>query len=1028
MSDTADTTGVRAELRRTPPQAPRRLRVVVVTRLAGGGTGPGAQLVRAVRTLGHHVVHLDPTDHRVLLLRRWRPDVLAVAGDGLVTDPATDLSGATVVDLTDLLGAGAAWEVLVADVPPDPAAGADVLAVTSGPPAPRHATGLDALVRGRRSVRLLDLAASGAPRGLALLQALDAAPVVLDLTPAGGSGSAEHAQVLSTAAARGCHVVRWGPDDEPLPAVDVDPAGRAERVRRAAGAGLLEHRVTQRLAGLGRDDRPEPGPPRVVAVSGWYGAANTGDDLILEAVAGALEQRVPDVLVEVAASDPRRVLAQHGLAAFRRTDTVAAEAVARRSTAVVHGGGGLWHDHGFALNGGLAGTFTGAKGSPSGQAALPLMGVMLGARYDVVGMGVGPLRDPDAAAVVAHLAGHADTVTVRDEPSRALLESLPDHGGRRPPVTVAPDVVYGLSLPDPLPAPRPQVTAGDRPVIAVSLREWPRRGAALDALPRLLDDLADRLGARVVGVPMMAADRDLLRRVLAGLRAPTEVLGRSADAGQLVADLAACRLLVAMRLHAALLGHRAGVPVVALGYDDKVRHHLDQLDRGHLLVDLDDPPEVLAAALATAAAEQRLPAATRETVTRLEQDAAAALAGVADRIAATPPAPARPAPVRWEGPATVPAWTVGSGPGHRRRTGLRIVLFDGLLEEHVPDALDRALRERGHEVLRTGRVWHGTKMPRTPQDRAALHAVVDTVLDARPDAVLTFRPAALRPEQTERLRARGVRLLAWFSDDPVLFAESTREMAGLYDVTLHTGGEETLALYEADGHLGVTMPFFADPRVFPRRWAGPAAEHDVVFLGNTHTGVKRHRYDVLAATGLPVRIFGKVAEDPAGLHAGVLSSDAEVADLLARTRIGVNIPQRFADYAGSRHDFPQLAGLGEFVTPSRVVQYAATGVPQVTYRHTEPADDEAPGVVVRAGEDLGAALRDLLADPDRQAELSRAGYEWFRRWYTADSRARLVEELVVNPGTVSWLDRTSRARLYRLYEGRVDTGVEEVTR
>lgn len=352
---------------------------------------------------------------------------------------------------------------------------------------------------------------------------------------------------------------------------------------------------------------------------------------------------------------------------------------------------------------------------------------------------------------------------------------------------------------------------------------------------------------------------------------------------------------------------------------------------------------------------------------------------------------------------------------------MRIALFDGLLEEHVPQSLERALRARGHDVLTTGRVWQGTRLPKEPADRERLAAVVDDVLARRPDVLLTWRAAALRPEQLDRLRSAGVLLMAWFSDDPVLFRQSTGALAPHYDVTLHTGAEETLELYERDsGHLGVSMPFFTDSQAFPRTWGSRDVEYPVVFLGNTHTRVRRWRYDLLAGTGLPVALFGKVAADDAGLHAGELADDREVAAVLARAGVGVNVPQRFADYAGTATDFPGLAELGEFRTPSRVVQYAATGVPVVTYRRTDPSPDDVPGVVVREGEDLGAAVRALLADPDRCRELSDAAHTWFLRWHTAGSRARLIEELATHPGTVRWLDRTTRARLYRLYEGPTD--------
>ena len=45
---------------------------------------------------------------------------------------------------------------------------------------------------------------------------------------------------------------------------------------------------------------------------------------------------------------------------------------------------------------------------------------------------------------------------------------------------------------------------------------------------------------------------------------------------------------------------------------------------------------------------------------------------------------------------------------------MRIALFDGLLETHVPESLARALTFRGHDVLDTGKVGHGFQFESDP--------------------------------------------------------------------------------------------------------------------------------------------------------------------------------------------------------------------------------------------------------------------------------------------------------------------------
>ncbi|WP_336923647.1 glycosyltransferase family protein [Aquipuribacter sp. SD81] len=352
---------------------------------------------------------------------------------------------------------------------------------------------------------------------------------------------------------------------------------------------------------------------------------------------------------------------------------------------------------------------------------------------------------------------------------------------------------------------------------------------------------------------------------------------------------------------------------------------------------------------------------------------------------------------------------------------MRIAFVDDILERHVLSSLERALRARGHEVLTTGALWHGDRAPSDPEDVARVDAALEDVLAWRPDAALTPRVATLSQAQVARLRARGVVTVGWLPDDPVLFRASTGRRAPWYDVTLHTGGEAELELYAGAGVHGVSFPFFTDEVAFPPvglapgRYRGAGPELGTVFLGNTHTRVKRWRHEWLRASGAPVTVVGQTAEDQSGLPSTLAADDREVARVLARARYGVTMSQRFADYAGTRYDFPGLADLGVFAVPSRVVQLAASGVPIIA-----KVDDEVPPfpcVVVREPAELGAAVARLDADPRAARDLAARAHAWFRSGFHADGRALLLEQLLADPGWVRGTPASHRARLYRTVTG-----------
>jgi glycosyltransferase involved in cell wall biosynthesis len=175
-------------------------------------------------------------------------------------------------------------------------------------------------------------------------------------------------------------------------------------------------------------------------------------------------------------------------------------------------------------------------------------------------------------------------VTVRDEESRALLAEIGVAVDR---VEVTADPCFGLT---PAPEPARDIIADldqkQRPLVAVALRPWQDATAGLvNAAATALDAFLDRHGGHVLLLPFHRKDdqpdddlpvAEALRRAMAHAHSTTVVTQRTAPAAT-AAVLAACDLVVAMRYHSALLSALAGVPLVTLEYDDKVRSLTRQL-------------------------------------------------------------------------------------------------------------------------------------------------------------------------------------------------------------------------------------------------------------------------------------------------------------------------------------------------------------------------------------------------------------------------------------------------------------------
>lgn len=353
---------------------------------------------------------------------------------------------------------------------------------------------------------------------------------------------------------------------------------------------------------------------------------------------------------------------------------------------------------------------------------------------------------------------------------------------------------------------------------------------------------------------------------------------------------------------------------------------------------------------------------------------------------------------------------------------MRIALYDGILEQHVADSLERALLSRGHDVYSTGKITGGFQFKTGQSQLRDLEIEISDVIAFAPDWVFVFRPAALPYVLLDRLQRRGIRVAAWFSDDPVLFDLSYAPLLERYDLVLHCADERVLRFYEEQfGYpTGVNVPFWTDHEAFPRVWGYREPSSDVMFLGNVDDEIRRHRYFDLASLGADVTIYGRVGDDPHGLGGGYLDSDADVVDAGSRTRMAINIPQFFENHRGLRTWFPELGSLGFFEYPSRVVQYMAMGIPVATVVPGRPDFAAVPEMLVYADfEEASGGIRAAVEEADL-TEISNRTAARFDRHFTAVSRVLMLEHLFES---ADW--KTLDARERSLYFTRFESGQAE---
>lgn len=288
-----------------------------------------------------------------------------------------------------------------------------------------------------------------------------------------------------------------------------------------------------------------------IVISGYYGFGNTGDEAVLEGILATLREIV-DARITVFSADPERTMSEHpDVRSVHRYRITQVLREMRKADLVISGGGSLLQD------------VTSARSSYYYLGILRLAQI-LKRKTTVYAQGIGPLNSERIRSAVARTLNKVDAISVRDEDSKTLLESI---GVNRIPVHLSADPAFLVS-PDYEAADRVLAANGlsGRKFIGLSLRPWPRAESWLDEIAEGSRIIADELGMEVALIPMQEPrDTEVLQSVKSGvllreigsLQAVKGVIGRSS-------------LMIGMRLHCLIFAASEGVPFVPIVYDPKV--------------------------------------------------------------------------------------------------------------------------------------------------------------------------------------------------------------------------------------------------------------------------------------------------------------------------------------------------------------------------------------------------------------------------------------------------------------------------
>ena len=349
---------------------------------------------------------------------------------------------------------------------------------------------------------------------------------------------------------------------------------------------------------------------RRIAVAGWFGSDNLGDELILASLAQALRAR--DTEPVAISIDEARTSRDHGIATIIHRHPGQSLALRRA----------LLDCDGMAIAGGLIQSETSPWNIAFHTSRLRAAGP--GCPMAAVGLGVGRVHGPLGRGLARSSMRRIRRIVVRDAASARHLR-----GWGLNSVAVGADPAMALELEPVAPGDtmcvilRPANRRGLRTAAAKAKRSKPSH-AALDRMTRAIDAAAAATGLAVRLVAFQASrDGRLHAEVADRLTAPVEVV--TPTLGTVMTEVGRSRVVVTMRYHGAVAALMHGRPAVLLDSSPKMASLAAEGRQWAPLLDLDrlDGSELAAAVSGALDAEGRASQAQAELRARLAANDAA---------------------------------------------------------------------------------------------------------------------------------------------------------------------------------------------------------------------------------------------------------------------------------------------------------------------------------------------------------------------------------------------------------------------
>ncbi|MBA2874602.1 polysaccharide pyruvyl transferase family protein [Thermaerobacillus caldiproteolyticus] len=328
-----------------------------------------------------------------------------------------------------------------------------------------------------------------------------------------------------------------------------------------------------------------------IGIIGNYGHNNNGDEAILT---GILKQLIEDLSIPkedivIFSNNPENTGQRYGVQAvplFYRKKRLLFSIIKtlkesyfmlRKLDVLLIGGGGLLMDL--------------YKRDAPLYATLGLLGHYAGCKVIIYGVGAGPIQTRTGAFFIKQLLKKAHHISVRDESSKQLLQSL----GIKKDIDVIGDPALFLTVPSGKTHSDSIRKVAVTAVPYYSAKYWPtsneqKYSQYISGMAKNLDQLIQEKGVSITFFSTKYPQDVQVTKDIASLMVHKDcvtIIDKNLYPDEIISLCASHDLVIGTRLHSLILGIVAKTPVIGIGYHPKVSHFLSTIDQLHRYIDIE---------------------------------------------------------------------------------------------------------------------------------------------------------------------------------------------------------------------------------------------------------------------------------------------------------------------------------------------------------------------------------------------------------------------------------------------------------